>query len=133
VRNANAAGVSGPGLPELAKAAAACSLVGLFLLSFGRLFWSEDIQVPDNQSDFVTTANAVVCRAPFQLRKAIVAAHAGDGFRVRELECKRPGAGIPARVLSRTIPLNGPWQIQLMDKDGLTPVMWGYAQHFESD
>lgn len=133
MRNANAAGVSGPGLPELVKAAAACSLVGLFLLPFDRLFWSEDIQVPDNQSDFVTTANAVVCRAPFQLRKAIVAAHVGDGFRVRELECKRPGAGIPARVLSRTIPLNGPWQIQLMDKDGLTPVMWGYAQHFESD
>ncbi len=131
MRNANAAGVSGPGLPELVKAAAACSLVALFLLPFDRLFWSD--QVPDNQSDFVTTANAVVCRAPFQLRKAIVAAHAGDGFRVRELECKRPGAGIPARVLSRTIPLNGPWQIQLMDKDGLTPVMWGYAQHFESD
>jgi hypothetical protein len=131
VRNANAAGVSGPGLPELVKAAAACSLVGLFLLHFDRSFWSEDIQILDNQSDFVTTANAVVCRTPFQLRKAIIAAHADDGFRVRELECKRPGAGIAARVLSRTIPLNGPWQIQLMDKDGLTPVMWGHAQHFE--
>ena len=132
MRNANAAGVSGPGLPELAKAAAACSLVGLFLLPFDRLFWSEDIQIPDNQSEFVTTANAVVCRTPFQLRKAIAAAHADDGFRVRDLECKRPGPGIPARVLSQAIPLNGPWQVQLMHKDGLAPVMWGYAQHFAS-
>jgi hypothetical protein len=133
VRNTSAAGVSGPALPELAKAAAACGLVGLFLLPLDRLFWSEDIQIPDNQSEFVTTANAVVCRTPFQLRKAIAAAHANDGFRVRELECKRPGPGIPARVLSRAIPLNGPWQVQLMHKDVLAPVVWGYAQHFASN
>jgi hypothetical protein len=133
VRNANARGVSGRDMSRLVKPAVACTLVGLFLLPCAGSFWSESIQISGNQSNFVTTANAVVCRAPFQLRKAIVAAHGDDGFRVRELECTRPGPGIPTRVLSRPIPLNGPWQVQLINKDGLAPVMWGYAQHFASD
>jgi hypothetical protein len=97
MRNANARGVSGRDRSRLVKPAVACTLVGLFLLPCAGSFWSESIQISGNQSNFVTTANAVVCRAPFQLRKAIVAAHGDDGFRVRELECTRPGPGIPTR------------------------------------
>jgi len=111
------------------------TLVGLFLATLCRFVWSESIQISGNQSNFVTTCEwPSSARAPFQLRKAIVAAHGGRRISASaNWSAHVPGPGIPTRVLSRPIPLNGPWQVQLMNKDGVAPVMWGYAQHFASN
>ena len=79
-----------------------------------------------------TVFGAVLCETPFQLRKAIVAAHQGDGEEVRQLDCMRSGEGIQAVVPDQIGPPFGPWQVRLMPEGAPSLVLWGYASDFES-
>lgn len=86
---------------------------------------------PDRQPTLITNSGAVLCRTPFQLRKAIIAADSGDGIRVRQLDCTRPGPGVSAELMPPNMPLNGPWQVKLKYSDGVTRNVWGYADDFQ--
>src|SRR5437660_5713309 len=77
--------------------------------------------------DIRTVHGAVLCATPFQLRKAIVAAHR-DG--VWQLGCMRAGRGMKVILSDALAPPYGPWQVQLMPDDGPSLVMWGYASSF---
>ena len=85
-----------------------------------------------NTSSYSTKADAVLCKTPFQIRKAIVAAGQDDSARIRNLECTRPGAGKRVRLVS-TGTKYGPWQIELISDEGLASRWWGYADQFEPD
>ncbi len=88
--------------------------------------------IPDPSGRLITETGTVVCRNPFDLRKAIVAAHQGDGMRLLQLDCKRPGANSPVRALAGSMPLNGPWHIELTDDEGIASKAWAYGQEFRN-
>jgi hypothetical protein len=79
-----------------------------------------------------TVAGAVLCTTPFQLRKAIVAAHRGEAARVRQLGCTVTGEGVKAIVTDRSAPFAGPWQVRLMPEGAPAITMWGYTSSFKS-
>ena len=83
--------------------------------------------------DIRTAHGAVLCATPFQLRKAIVAAHREEAQRVWELGCVRAGRGTKVILSDALAPPYGPWQVQLMRDDGPSLVMWGYATSFTAD
>lgn len=108
-------------------------LIALFVIEAIIAMSAFLVQRPDPHATLITNSNAVFCRTPFQLGKAIIAADNGDGTRVRQLDCTRPGSGVRAKIIDPNMPLNGPWQVQLIYKDGSRPIMWGYAQDFQSN
>jgi hypothetical protein len=83
--------------------------------------------------DIRTAHGAVLCATPFQLRKAIVAAHRDEAQRVWQLGCMRAGRGIKVILSDAIAPPYGPWQVQLLPGDGPSLVMWGYASSFTAD
>ena len=94
----------------------------------------ESLQSVDFKTSFYRTkAHAVVCKTPFQIRKATVAMAQDDGARIRSLACTRPGAGKRVRVVSMPVTEYGPWEIQLVSQQGVVAPMWGYADQFEAD
>jgi hypothetical protein len=80
--------------------------------------------------DIRTAHGAVLCATPFQLRKAIVAAHRDEAQLVWQLGCMRAGRGMKAILSDGITPPYGPWQVQLVPDDGPSLVMWGYASSF---
>jgi hypothetical protein len=84
-------------------------------------------------SPYNTKADAVLCKTPFQIRKAIVAAGQDDSARIRNLLCTRPGARKRVRLVSIPGTKYGPWQIELISDEGLASRWWGYADQFEPD
>jgi hypothetical protein len=80
--------------------------------------------------DIRTAHGAVLCATPFQLRKAIVAAHRDEAQRVWQLGCMRAGRGIKVIFSDGIAPPYGPWQVQLVPDDGPSLSMWGYASSF---
>jgi hypothetical protein len=86
-----------------------------------------------NTSSYSTKADAVLCKTPFQIRKAIVAAGQDDSARIRNLACTRPGAGKRVRLVSIPGTKYGPWQIELISNEGVASRWWGYADQFEPD
>jgi hypothetical protein len=77
-----------------------------------------------------TVHGAVLCSTPFQLRKAIVAAHRDEPQRVWQLGCTRTGQGMTAILSDGIMPPYGPWQVQLATDSGPTLTLWGYASSF---
>lgn len=84
-------------------------------------------------SHYRKKADAVLCRSPFQLRKAIVAAHQSDSDRVWSLACVVLTAGSKVRLGSMHATKCGPWKIELISDDGPASAWWGYADQFEAD
>jgi hypothetical protein len=82
------------------------------------------------QLDIRTVHGAVLCTTPFQLRKAIVAAHRDEAQRVWQLGCIRAGRGMRVILSDGIAPPHGPWQVQLVPDDGPSFIMWGYASSF---
>jgi hypothetical protein len=76
---------------------------------------------------------AVLCATPFQLRKAIVAAHRDEAQRVWQLGCMRTGRGMKAILSDGIAPPYGPWQVQLVPDNGPSSIMWGYASSFTAN
>jgi len=91
------------------------------------------LSVDSITSSYRTKADAVLCKTPFQIRKAIVAVGQNDSARIRNLACTRPGAGRTARLVSVTGTKYGPWTIELISDEGLASRWWGYADQFEPD
>src|SRR5260370_40255458 len=83
--------------------------------------------------DARTVHGAVLGATPFQLRKAIVAAHRNEAQRVWQLGCIRAGRGVKVILSDAIAPPYGPWQIQFLPDDGPSLVMWGYASSFTAD
>jgi hypothetical protein len=77
-----------------------------------------------------TVHGAVLCTTPFQLRKAIVAAHRDEPQRVWQLGCIRTGQGMTVILSDGITPPYGPWQVQLITASGPTLTLWGYASSF---
>jgi hypothetical protein len=77
-----------------------------------------------------TVSGGVLGETPFQLRKAIIAAHCGDKERVRRLGCIVTAEGVKAALINQRMPFAGPWQVQLMMEDRLASRMLGYASSF---
>jgi hypothetical protein len=86
-------------------------------------------------SDLVlrTAFGGVFCATPFQLRKAIIAANADDGARIRQLGCLRTEGGIKAVWIDQIALPYGPWQVRLLPRYGPPTTVWGYASSFQSD
>jgi hypothetical protein len=82
---------------------------------------------------YSTKTDAVLCKTPFQIRKAIVAAGQNDSARIWNLACTQPGAGRRVRLVSIPGMKYGPWPIELISDEGLASRWWGYAEHFERD
>jgi hypothetical protein len=80
-----------------------------------------------------TVHGAVLCATPFQLRKAIVAAHRDEAQRVWQLGCMRTGQGMTVNLSGGITPRYGPWQVQLVTDSGPTITLWGYASSFTVD
>ena len=80
--------------------------------------------------DTRTVDGAILCATPFQLRKAIVAAHRDEAQRVWQLGCMRAGRGIKVIFSDAIAPPYGPWQVQLVPDGGPNLMMWGYATSF---
>jgi hypothetical protein len=108
--------------------------IGFALAVAGALWlhWESLGSVDVETSVYRTRADTVVCKTPFQIRKAIVAMAQDDAARIRSLACIRPGAGRRVRVVSRPATLYGPWEIQMISERGVAP-MWGYADQFEAE
>jgi hypothetical protein len=51
-----------------------------------------------------TVSGGVLCETPFQLRKAIIAAHRGDKERVRRLGCMVTAEGVKAVLINQRMP-----------------------------
>jgi hypothetical protein len=79
-----------------------------------------------------TAFGGVFCATPFQLRKAITAASADDGARIRQLSCLRTKSGIEAVWIDQIALPYGPWQVRLLLKHAPSITVWGYASSFES-
>ena len=79
-----------------------------------------------------TVSGGVLCATPFQLRKAIIAAHLGDEGRMRRLGCMRTRDGVRAIVIDESVPFAGPWQVRLMPDGAPAVTMWGYASSFKT-
>jgi hypothetical protein len=80
-----------------------------------------------------TAFGGVFCATPFQLRKAIIAASADDGARIRQLGCLRTGGGIEAVWIDQIALPYGPWQVRLLPSHAPPITVWGYALSFEND
>lgn len=80
-----------------------------------------------------TAFGGVFCATPFQLRKAIIAASADDGARIRQLGCLRTERGIEAVWIDQIALPYGPWQVRLLPRHAPPITVWGYASSFESD
>jgi hypothetical protein len=80
-----------------------------------------------------TAFGGVFCATPFQLRKAIIAANADDGARIRQLGCLRTEGGIKAVWIDQIALPYGPWQVRLLPRYGPPNTVWGYASSFQSD
>lgn len=109
--------------------------IGFVLAVTGAVWlrWESLGSVDVKTSFYRTKADTVVCKTPFQIRKAIVAMAQDDGGRIRGLACTRPGAGKSVRVVSMPATVYGPWEIQLISERGAAATMWGYADQFEAD
>jgi hypothetical protein len=79
-----------------------------------------------------TVSGGVLCTTPFQLRKAIIAAHHGDERRVRRLGCMTTSDGVSAILIDESAPFAGPWQVRLMPEGAPAATMWGYASSFKT-
>jgi hypothetical protein len=84
-------------------------------------------------SSYRTKADAVLCKTPFQIRKAIVAARQNDSARIWNLACTQPDAGRRVRLVSISVTKYGPWKIELISDEGLASRWWAYADQFEPD
>jgi hypothetical protein len=94
----------------------------------------ESLQSVDFKTSFYRTkADTVVCKTPFQIRKATIAMAQDDGARIRSLACTRPGTGKRVRVVSMPVTEYGPLEIQLVSEQGVVAPMWGYSDQFEAD
>lgn len=80
-----------------------------------------------------TAFGGVFCATPFQLRKAIIAASADDGARIRQLGCLRTERGIEAAWIDQIALPFGPWQVRLQPRHAAPITVWGYASSFESN
>jgi hypothetical protein len=63
-----------------------------------------------------TAFGGTFCATPFQLRKAIIAASADDGARIRQLGCLRTEGGVKAVWIDQMALPYGPWQVRLLPK-----------------
>ena len=78
-----------------------------------------------------TVHGAVQSSTPYQLRKALVAAHRDEPQRVWQLGCMRTGQGMTVILSDEITPPYGPWQVQLVTESGPTLTLWGYASSFK--
>lgn len=79
-------------------------------------------------SEFVTSANAILCLGPGSLNEASRAQTAKSPERLRSLRCIRTESGIPLTVLERNA---GVWKISFRPQGipgGVT--LWGRASSF---
>ena len=129
VSPAISAGPAGSKLPPFWLGVALLALVGVWLARTNVLSSTEPIEALREQTQMVTRAGAVVCATPFQLRRAIIAAHLGEGGRVLQLGCMRPRMGTRGVLIFKTMMLNGPWEVELIDESGSRTFVWTYAQY----